>query len=219
MEVLIAEEVLLILFDDKTGKYLGARRNIVIGTALLAELALGGALALVGERTTLHDPRLEVVPGVGVTDDVLARVLGCVDAESLEIPKAISAVGKEFHTDVTARMVGRGWVTEERHTILGLHPHQRYPARDTSYEAGLRARISSVLVDGHSPDHRLATVIAVIDLIGVTASLVDHRGVSRRVVAKRADQARRVLLATDVLGQVLTTAARITAPSGVAQGF
>jgi hypothetical protein len=213
METLIAEDVLLLLLNDDTGKFIGSHKNVVIGAALLAELGLLGALTVSGKRTAVTSPRLGVVEGSVITDELLARAFEFVAAHPLDVQKVIAKLGKELQQDVFARLVERGWVTAERGKVLGLLNVDRYPARDGSHELAVRAKVSAVLVEGQDPDDRTAALITMFALTRVTPYLIDRQGLPRKVIKKRVSSIEKGEWASDEVREVIQTAWRMTAPS------
>lgn len=218
METLIAEDVLLLLLDDDTGRFIGSHRNVVIGSALLVELGLLGALALGGQRTSRAGRTIEVVSGSVMTDDILARALEFVATHPAGAQQLIKKLGEELRPSVLARMVEGGWVSAERGKVLGIFTTERYPARDESREHAVRAQVSDALVGGHDPDDRTAAVIAIFGLCRVTPYLIDRQGVSRRVINKRVSQSVEGDWASGVVREVIGTAWTMTAPSAGSGG-
>ena len=79
MQTLIAEDVLLLLLDDRSGRTKeGAFLDVTLGGALLAELALAEAVAVPGKAGVLSRPKVEVRSAASTTDPILRSALDLI---------------------------------------------------------------------------------------------------------------------------------------------
>ncbi|GGG22199.1 hypothetical protein GCM10007304_40030 [Rhodococcoides trifolii] len=197
---LIAEDVLLLLLDDGSGKPIVDSTKLprVLAGALVLELAMSGVLRLSedGEHVAgrpeagriIKKGRLLVTDAPPPTDPLLRRVAEAVATSSRPMtPKrAIEKLQKGLRDDVASRLVEQGFVGERRGKILGVFPTTAWPARDKAYEAGIRNALHGVLVDGLTPQPRLAAVVSLLCAIDAVGKVVDDA--DRRAVTKRAKQ-------------------------------
>jgi len=157
--VALAEELLLLAYDDETGKATGSRIGLDLGmaAAVMVDLALAGRVVLDGAMLTVID-RTPV--GESIADDVLVRL-------AAETPQSANAwvqrLRHGLRDKVLADLVARGIVTDVDETALEyIHVH-RYPMADQAVELEVRARLTAALTSDDTPDERtaaLATLVA-----------------------------------------------------------
>lgn len=156
----LAEELLLLAYDDETGKASGSQIGLDLGmaAAVMIELALAGRIALAeGGLLTVstNEPT-----GEPIADDALRRI--CADTP--HTPASwVQRLRHGMRQRVLADLVGRGVVREVDETALGFIPVHRYPAVDPAPEAELRERLAAALIADAEPEPRtaaLATLVA-----------------------------------------------------------
>ncbi|BCJ58622.1 GOLPH3/VPS74 family protein [Micromonospora endophytica] len=170
----LAEELLLLAYDDETGKSTMPRISLDLGmaAAVLIELALAERIAYADGTLTAVDP---TPTGEPITDDVLARI-------AADTPHSPSSWVQRLRHGLRDRILGdlcdHGVVRDVDETELGfIHVH-RYPVLDGSVEADTRQRLAAALT-GAAPDERtaaLATLVAVLRMesaLGVTGAAAD----------------------------------------------
>ncbi|GIJ32299.1 GOLPH3/VPS74 family protein [Verrucosispora sp. WMMD703] len=170
----LAEELLLLAYDDETGKATLPRISLDLGmaAAVLIELALAGRIAYTDGALTAVDP---TPTGEPVTDAVLAKIVA-------DTPHSPSSWVQRLRHGLRDRILGdlceQGVVRDVDETELGfIHVH-RYPVVDPSVEEETRQRLAVVLT-GAAPDERtaaLATLVAVLRMesaLGVTGEDAD----------------------------------------------
>jgi hypothetical protein len=158
--IALAEELLLLAYDDETGKATGSRIGLDLGmaAAVLIELALAGRIALAdGGMLTVTTSEHTGEP---IADDALRRI--CADTP--HSPASwVQRLRHGLRDRVLADLVSRGVVREVDETALGFIPVHRYPAADPAPEAELRERLAAALIADADPDVRtaaLATLVA-----------------------------------------------------------
>ena len=186
--MLIAEDLLLLLLDDESGRLpLGAsvNANVALGGAVLAELALLGAVT-VDERTSrFRSPRVRVT-GPPPEDRVLTDALDVVCEKDRTAQDLVARLGKHLIATLGDRLADRGVLERRESRLLGMLPRTRWPAADSSHEAEVRRLLTSVLVQGTTPDGRTGTLVAVLAAVDQLHKVVDRDGMSRREVKRRA---------------------------------
>ncbi|MBY8871496.1 GPP34 family phosphoprotein [Micromonospora sp. PLK6-60] len=159
--VTLAEELLLLAYDDETGKATMPRISLDLGmaAAVLVELALANRIAYADGNLAVTDP---TPTGEPVTDQVLAKI-------AADTPHTPSSWVQRLRHGLRDRILGdlceRGVVRDVDETELGfIHVH-RYPVTDPSVEVDIRRRLAAALTSGQLPDERtaaLATLVAVL---------------------------------------------------------
>ncbi|MFI7489494.1 GPP34 family phosphoprotein [Micromonospora echinaurantiaca] len=169
--VALAEELLLLAYDDETGKATMPRISLDLGmaAAVLIELALAGRIAYSEGALTVVDP---TPTGEPVADAVLERM-------AADTPHSPSSWVQRLRHGLRDRILGdlcrQGVVRDVDETELGfIHVH-RYPVVDPSVEADARRRLAAALTGAAVPDERtaaLATLVAVLRMepaLGISA--------------------------------------------------
>ncbi|OZM74240.1 GPP34 family phosphoprotein [Amycolatopsis antarctica] len=184
--MLIAEDLVLLVFDDETGKPVSGASNLeyALAGALLIELATHGRVDVTDEsakkpgRLTVGDTS---PLGHPVLDDALAK-LSTMDGKK---PKdAISPLsGDNLSGRLLEALAERGVLRKEKGKVLGLFPTTSWPAEDSRHEEQVRAGLHRVLVDGGKPTERegaLISLLAAIDLAEKTIEGPDPKLVKSR---------------------------------------
>ncbi|MEV0154809.1 GPP34 family phosphoprotein [Micromonospora sp. NPDC050686] len=172
--VTLAEELLLLAYDDETGKATMPRISLDLGmaAAVLVELALANRVAYADGNLAVTDP---TPTGEPVIDQVLAKI-------AADTPHTPSSWVQRLRHGLRDRILGdlceRGVVRDVDETELGfIHVH-RYPATNGFVEADIRRRLATALTGGQLPDERtaaLATLVAVVRMepaLGLTGEAV-----------------------------------------------
>ncbi|GIF40457.1 GOLPH3/VPS74 family protein [Actinoplanes xinjiangensis] len=161
----LAEDVLQLVFDDKTGRsvinqtYLD---SVIAGALLLDLIRLGRVVpgepegrdgkkraAIVTDRTPTGDPLLDAA-------------LATVAEKPRTLKKAVEALVKGNRKAVIERLVERGILRHDRTRVLGIFKLTSFPAADTENEAALRRDLAAALHQGAEPDSRTASLIALL---------------------------------------------------------
>ncbi|GAA3769986.1 hypothetical protein GCM10022225_66040 [Plantactinospora mayteni] len=163
----LAEELLLLGYDDISGKATGSRIGLDLGmaAAVLVDLALAGRVAfsdgsiVATDATPIGDP---------IADDVLARIA----ADTPHTPASwVQRLRHGLRDRILTGLCTRGVISDVDETELGyIHIH-RYPVLDPSVEAEIRRRLVDALTGEAVPDERTAALAAVMAAIRVQPSL------------------------------------------------
>jgi hypothetical protein len=139
--VALAEELLLLAYDDETGKATMPRISLDLGmaAAVLVELALAGRIAYAEGSLAVLDP---APTGEPVADEVLVRIA----ADTPHTPSSwVQRLRHGLRDRILGDLCGRGVVRDVDETELGfIHVH-RYPVADASVEADIRRRLAEAL--------------------------------------------------------------------------
>lgn len=183
---LIAEDLLLLLLDDRTGEPVTSHLDLALGAALLADLDLAGAVRVVDRERWWQSARVEVHPDARVDDPVLVEALRRTAAHTLSPDLLVRALAHRARHALAERLVHRGVLTRVDDRVLGLLPRSRWPEADGRHEAAVRERILGVLVQDLRPEPRTAALIALLTRVDRLPPAPDGAGVSRREVRRRA---------------------------------
>lgn len=185
--MLIAEDVLLLAYDDESGKPTISSLKLDYGLAgaLLLELSLLDRVTIAGPDAEVKAGRLLLTGDGGSTgDDILDHALAeLADDEGRKPKNVIGSLRKGLRDRLLSRLAGRGLLREESGRVLGLFPTTRWPADDAEHEASVRQRLQDVLVTGLAPDPRtaaLVSLLAAVDGLRKAVPSDDHRAVKRR---------------------------------------
>ena len=157
--VALAEELLLLAYDDDSGKAIGSQigLDLAMTAAVLIELALAGRIAYVDGVIVARDG---TPTGVEIIDEVLVRIVAdppCPPASWLQ------RLRYGLRDRVLADLCARGVLRDVDETMLEfIHVH-RYPMIDATVETNVRARLHQALTTDETPDERtaaLATLVA-----------------------------------------------------------
>jgi hypothetical protein len=163
MELILAEQLLLLFLDDRRGS-----DNVTWG----GDPGLAGAilLELTSQRAlTEDDGKLVAASGASPEHPLLAAALETIE-ESDKSRDAKGWVGrlpkqlKPLREHVAERLVERGVLTEERRKLLKIFPATRFPQADPEPEPEreLRERLRAVLLTERVPTPQDAMLIALL---------------------------------------------------------
>ncbi|MGB2721952.1 MAG: GPP34 family phosphoprotein [Rhodococcus sp. (in: high G+C Gram-positive bacteria)] len=186
---LIAEDLLLLLLDDHSGKPLADSTKLprVLAGALVVELAMGGALRVTGPGEQVKKDHV-LVAGDPPVDVLLRRVFDLVATASrpMKPQKVIEKSQKNLAKELAARLVEQGFVTEQHDKVWGLFPRTTWPARDIAHEKVLRDALRSALVDGTTPEPHSAALISLVSAIDLTHKVIEDA--DKKLLKQRAKQ-------------------------------
>ncbi|MCA2213894.1 GOLPH3/VPS74 family protein [Jidongwangia harbinensis] len=152
--IALAEELLLLAYDDQTGKATGSRIGLDLGmaAAVMVDLALAGRVAYV-------EGYLKVIDPTPVGDPIADAVLAKAAADDPHTPAQwLQRLRHGLRNRVLADLVERGVVRDVDETQLDyIHVH-RYPTTDPAVEAEIRKRLGEALISGSIPDERTAAL-------------------------------------------------------------
>lgn len=182
---LLAEDLLLLLVDDATGKPVLDRTRLerVLAGAVLVELMVAERLGLTGSAGPARSRRIVVLDFSPTGDDVLDEALTRLAGAPLRPGRAVEKLVRDLRQTLLARIVAAGLVREERGRALGVFPTTAWPAVRPDHEARIRAQLRSVLVDGSRPDARISALVALltaVDAVPKVVAVEDRRALVRR---------------------------------------
>jgi hypothetical protein len=170
--MLLAEDLLLLLTDDETGKLVvsGSEADIALGGAQLVELSMSGHVDLDDRK------RLVVRDSTPTGDDLLDRALATItDREGKKPSSVIGPLGKKLRDALYERLTSAGVLRAEEGRVLGVFPAKRWPAASAEHEAAVRRGMTSALVQGTTPEPRDAALISLLHALRSTHKVVDPK--------------------------------------------
>ena len=188
--MLIAEDLLLLLYDDESGKPITGAPGLdyALAGAVLVELTLLGKLDIAGEGEEVKRGRLKVLDATPTGDAILDERLAYVADKPGKRPKdQIGRLSKKLREQLLARLAERGVLTEDAGKVLGIFPVTRWPANDARHEAEVRSALESVLKVGTVPDQRTGALIATLSALNVVPKIVTD-AVDKKMLKQRAKE-------------------------------
>ena len=152
--IALAEELLLLAYDDQTGKATGSRIGLDLGmsAAVLVDLALAGRIAYVDGYLKVIDPS---PIGDPIADAVLAKA---ADDEPHTPAQWLQRLRHRLRTRVLEDLVTRGVIRDVDETQMGVIHVHRYPTTDPAFEAEIRRRLAEALTSDGMCDERTAAL-------------------------------------------------------------
>ena len=137
---LIAEDLLLLLLDDESGKPQTSQLDTALGGALLVELALAGAVTVSTETkpSIWKQAKVRAEPGVRWTTSSSPRRCATIGERERSAQDLVVRLGKGLDDNLCSRLAERGMLERRDDKVLGLFPRTRWPARDCAHEEDVR---------------------------------------------------------------------------------
>jgi Golgi phosphoprotein 3 GPP34 len=204
--MLIAEDLLLLLYDDETGKPITGSPGLdyALAGAVLIELTLLGKLDITGPGDPGKAGRLKIVDDLPTGEPVLDERLAYVADKPGKRPKdQIGRMSKHLRDQLLTRLDERGVLQAAEGKVLGLFPVTRWPAKDARHEAAVRSRLESVLKVGATPDERTSALIALLSALNVVPKVVTD-AVDKRALKQRAKEIAESDWAADAVKKAVT---------------
>jgi len=183
---LIAEDLLLLLLDDRKGTVSGSYTRSALGGAVLVELALAEAVTVEEKTRAWRSAKVRAEEAPESLDPVLERALETIAEKERSPQDLVDRLGKGLDDELGERLAQKGILERSEGRILGLFPVTRWPAIDSGHKEEVRRALTAALVEGAEPEPRTAALIALLHAIGRAHKSVPHEGLSGGEVRKRA---------------------------------
>ncbi len=188
MPMLIAEDLLLLLLDDETGKIAASDRlTAALGGALLLELALAERVE-VGERTSRWSSAKILVAGPPLGDLMLDEALSMTADKPRSAQDLVTRLGTGAKERLLERLADRGILQRHQDLVLGIFPRTTWPAVDSQHEASVRTLLEGALLEGLTPDARTSALIALLSATDQAHKVVERADVPVGQVKARAKE-------------------------------
>ena len=198
-----AEEIMLLLLDDKGGRFIDTRstsRECALAGAVLMDLALEGRIDTDPERLFMIDP-------APLEDDLLDPTLARI-AQSVEthdpghwVNQTVAYAG-DIQERSLARLVERGILRREDDRFMWVFHERRYPIIDNKTVREVKLQIMGVLFSDEIPDARDIVIISLADACGIFGGILSGRELAG--AAQRIAQVRKM----DLIGREVSKAVR-----------
>jgi hypothetical protein len=224
--MLIAEDLLLLLYDDESGKPISGspQTDYALAGAVLLELTMLGKIDVAGENEDVKKNRLVVRDPTPTGDPVLDERLALIeDKEGSKPQNVIGKLSKKLRETLLERLAGQGIVKAEKGKVLGLFPVTRWPAQDARHEIEVRAALDAALRIGTEPDQRTAALVALLHSVDAVPKIItdapDKKALKRRAkeISESAWAAEAVRKAVQAV-QAAMTAAIVASTTAGANG-
>lgn len=168
---LIAEDVLLLLFDPRTGTIAGEGTLFyTLAGTVLAELALHEHVEL-DEHAGWNGTRVHAIAGASPADPLLHAVWDRLAQKPRQIQTFLAEIGPGLRQPVLERLLERGDIRRQTRRIRGVLSTSGLLDGGTSHRAELLEVIRPVLLTGTEPGPRAAVLVALLSASGSLPSL------------------------------------------------
>ena len=170
--MLVAEDLLLLLTDDETGKLAASDLlvDLALAGGLLVELSLKNKVDVIGD----HGGHVVVRDVDPTGDPILDAALAVVHEREGKKPSAVlPPLTKKLRQTLYERLAASGIVHDQRGAILRIFPTHRWPTDDAHHEVEVRAQIADALVRNVTPDRRTGALIALLHALHCEHKAVD----------------------------------------------
>jgi Golgi phosphoprotein 3 GPP34 len=185
--VLIAEDLLLLVTDDATGKPIVGSTELehALAGAVLLELAMTGRVDVEKGTGFARGKRVVVTDASRTEDPVLDDALSRIAEKPRRKPESVvAALRKGLRARLYERLAHQGILRMEQGRVLGLFPSTRWPAVDSAHERQLRDGLHDVLVVGVEPRPRIGAIVSLLYAIKAVPKVVGSRENNRAVKAR-----------------------------------
>ena len=198
-----AEEIMLLLLDDKGGKFADLPAPSVecaLAGAVLMDLALEGRIDTDPERLFVVDPTPLQDP---LLDPTLAWIAQSTETyDTRHWLEQTIAYASNIRDISLARLVERGILRREDDRFLWVFQTRRYPVIDDQPVQEVKLRIMGVLFSDEIPDARDIVIISLSDACGIFRGLLSSREL--RGAAPRIEQIGKM----DLIGREVSESVR-----------
>jgi Golgi phosphoprotein 3 (GPP34) len=166
--MLLAEDLLLLLTDDDSGRTIvsGTEIEPVLAGAMLIDLTLQRRLDVTDPGAGVKEGRLVVLDPTPTGEPLLDEALEKVAQVGGKKPgAALGKLGGKLRPRLLGGLVDKGILREEKGRFLRLFPHSRWPAEDAAHEHETRSRIESALRSGLAGDERTGALVALLHAV------------------------------------------------------
>jgi Golgi phosphoprotein 3 (GPP34) len=172
--VALADELLLLAYDDETGRCAVSVIALDLGmaAAVLVDLVLHGRIEVTNRAVLPVDPS---PTGHAVVDEILGRI--CAE-QPQPAARWLQRLRHNLRQHVLESLIAQGVVRDQDVTAWDVLRVHRYPMVDPTAERETRSRLAAALTGGAVPDERtaaLATLVAAVRMeptLGLTGEAV-----------------------------------------------
>jgi hypothetical protein len=164
---LLAEDVLLLLFDPTSGVFRGEGSTLfhILAGSVLTELAMAKQVEI-DERMTLRGRQVRALSDTAPTDPLLLSTRERIVKRPTDVHSLILEIGPHMRAPFIDRLEERGQIRTEKTKFLGFIPDIAITLADSSRRDELLAAVRAVLLDGAEPNTRTAAIVALLSASG-----------------------------------------------------
>jgi hypothetical protein len=184
----MAEDLLLLLVDDRTGRFLvdSTKLDNVLAGAVLVELVTIERVGFPPAGAGVKRGRMVALDPTPPGDPVLAGALATIAASRPAKPEQLIAkLRKRLRATLLERLTAAGALRPSTRRVLGIPWRTTWPSGDSSHKRELRARLEDVLVAGETPDGRTAALVSLLAAVNAAPNTV---GGDKKTVRGRAKE-------------------------------
>jgi len=172
---LLAEDVLVLLFDPESGTIRSEGTPLLhtLAGAVLTELALDGSVTVDEHGSGLRGRLVHAVERQEPVDPLLATTWQRLAEKSTDLRSLLLEIGPRLRGPVIDRVVERGGLRRESRKTLGFIPTTALVDGGTGRRDELLALVRPVLLDGQEPSPRSGALAALLSASGALPAL--HR--------------------------------------------
>lgn len=165
--VAFADELLLLAYDDETGRCTTSQIALDLGmaAAVLVDLALHGRIEVINRNIVPVDPR---PTGHPVADRILTRMAG---EEPHSVASWLQRMRHGLREHLLAGLVSQGIIRDQDETAWEFIHLHRYPMVDPTVEQDTRSRLAAALTGDAVPDERTAALAALVAAVHMEPTL------------------------------------------------
>ncbi len=193
-----AEEIMLLLLDDKDGSFLPIPEwsmQCALAGAVLMDLALADRIDTDLDSLILVD---KTPTGDALLDPTLERIAASTETYGARHwVENTAAYADEVRDGALTRLVETGVLSRQEDRFLWVFRSRRYPTIDGRAEREVKLRIMGVLLSDEIPDPRDIVIICLCDSCGIFNDLLSARELEH--ARNRIDQVRKL----DLIGQAV----------------
>lgn len=152
----LIDELVLLAYDDDTGRCRTSHIDVGLGGAVLLELTLAERVDVVGGKVQVTD---ETPTGDAVVDERLRRLAGDKPRRPSTV---VQQLGRRLRQTALDDLVARKVLRAERGKVLGIFPETKYLPNSPSVEAEVRDRLSRAVRAGRADDARTAAIASLV---------------------------------------------------------
>lgn len=154
--VSLVDELLLLAYDDTSGRDRTTFLELGLGGAILLELTMA-------ERVDIVDGKVRVVDASPTDDKLLNEVLRRIHEDKPRRPQTVvQRVSKGMKQTVLDDLVARRVLRLKSDSILGIFPFRRYLPANQAVEADARSRLRTAVDAGRAFDARTAALASLV---------------------------------------------------------
>lgn len=171
-QLTLAEELILIILDDSSGKFFSSAKPYAIDIAIAASLIM--ELTLIG-RIDSDSEKLFVISNVPTGNYILDDTLAEISAEKTTLPTSdwITRIGKKgesLNQLIINGLVSRGILISIDKRLLWVFKTRVYPPSSGIEEREIRARVKQLIYSTEIPNPRDSLIVGLLH----ATSLINH---------------------------------------------